>query len=384
MRDASIDRLIHKMISARIRKTSEGCSDANTMAAYLEASLSPQEMTVFEAHVSECTSCQEVLALSMKLQDDAGIQTAEAHSARKKVLFHFAIPIPVLGGVVAAVVLIAVLFRLGHDSGKNIQPPQSAELHAPARQAEIATRDIPPQPSVVSKDNLMLEKPKFEAQLPENEAKKPAPPIPQAEIESIPPAAPAVVEPAPAISAEIATQKLAETTGQKMADKADKGAFPRGEESIVRPSIYRASNRIAASDTLNMAPVSAASPRDAIIKLGDRLQRWDLSAQAGQIGESRLSPAQDEKKIASQDLARMRQTSRTSIESEESKKVGEKTFYLNSGYWIDRQCIEHQNDSMVEITSAAPEYKQILTQYPELSNLLPALIYWNSKIYLLR
>ncbi len=384
MRDASIDGLIQKMISARMRESSEGCPDANTMAAYLEASLSPQEMAAFETHASECTSCQEVLALSMKLQDDAGIQTEEAHSARKKVLFHFAIPIPVLGGVIAAVILVAVLLRIGHDSGKNIQPPQSAELHAPARQAEIATRDFPLPPPVASKDSLIPEKPKLEAQLSENKSKESALPVPQAETESIHPAAPAVIEPAPAISAEIAPQKLAETAGQKMADKADKGAFPRGEESIARPSIYRASNRIAASDTLNMAPVSAASPRDAIIKLGDWLQRLDLSAQAGQIGESRLSPAQDEKKIASQDLARVRQTSRAAIEREESKKVGEKTFYLNSGYWIDRQCIEHQDDSMVEITSAAPEYEKILTQYPELRNLRPALIYWNSEIYLLR
>jgi hypothetical protein len=393
VRDASIDSLIQKMISVRMRESSESCADANTMAAYLEASLSPQEMAAFEAHVSDCASCQEVLALSMKLQDrDAGGQTEEEQSARKKLLFRFAIPIPVLGGVVAAIVLIAVLFRMVSDSGKNIQPPQSAELHAPARQTEIATRNIPPPPPVADKDSLVVEKPKLDARLSENKAKALSSPISNAETESIPPAtraesippsAPAVVEPAPGISAEADMQKM----------EAKGGAFPRGEESIARPSIYAAQNRIAASNTLNMAPINATSPRDAMIRLGDLLQRRDLKAEAGEqraqivegIGQNHTNPAQGGKKIASQGLGGgVRQASRASIEREESRKIGEKAFYLSSVYWIDGQCIEHQDEPIVEITSAAPEYGQILTQYPELRNLRPALIYWNGKIYLLR
>jgi hypothetical protein len=89
VRDVSADRLIQKTISTRMRESPEGCADENTMAAYLEGNLSPQETAAFEDHVSECASCQEILALSMKLQaDEATSQTTAEQGTGKRTLFY--------------------------------------------------------------------------------------------------------------------------------------------------------------------------------------------------------------------------------------------------------------------------------------------------------
>jgi hypothetical protein len=66
------------------------------------------------------------------------------------------------------------------------------------------------------------------------------------------------------------------------------------------------------------------------------------------------------------------------------KKIGDKKFYFNSGWWIDRQARYKPDDSFIEIASADPEYENILAQYKQLPNLRPVLIYWKSEFYIMR
>ncbi len=423
MRDESVDSLIKKVISARMRESSEGCADENTMAAYLEKTLSPQDMTAFETHASGCTSCQEVLALAMKLQDqEAASQTADEQSARKKTLFRFSIPIPVIGGVALAVVLIAVLFRMNHESSMNPTESQTAALHMPEHQTEAAVRSTPVQAPEVKKDYLAPERPGVDA-APENKAKGFASSSPKPEIgtpaldretavrgkaadqkmvavdesskspaesqsaelrlPALPTEAAGHNAPihAPMVKKESVAQnkpgieaaQLAEDKAKEAASSGtrvetgsippaaaikNEAAMPGGatvqkmaaaggslgnKESIARPPVYAARDRVQSISAENVAPISAMLPQNAISKLG----------------------------------------SLASLDGTRSKKSGDKMFYFYSGYWIDRQCTEHQGDRIVEIASPAPEYEQILQQYPELRNLRHALIYWNGKICLL-
>jgi len=208
--DLAVDGWIQKMLSERLRGPSERCPDDSTAAAYLEAGLTRRERAAFEAHVSECRACQEVLALSLRLQDPAG----------KRILFRVSVPIPALAALIIAVVLSAVLFRILS------RPPAAQQAHPEGEQNKFET---------------------------------------------------------PASSA---------------------AALP-----IESPSLVRLAG---------------------------------------------------------------------------AKRIGDKKFYPVSGYWMDRQCGEHRGDPMVPITSAAPEYEQILARYPELRGLRPALICTRGKVYLLR
>jgi hypothetical protein len=301
------------------------------MAAYLEARLSPQEKAAFEEHVSECASCQEILALSMKLQgqEDAD-QTAGEQTAGKRILFRFSIPIPVLGGVFIAFVLIAVLFRILGDSSQNLSRPQSAELHMPAQGTETVARNAPAPVTLAEKGNSAPEKPRTETRIPEEKAKVTLSSGLKAEIESPSPAVPAV---------EAEAAKTSETATREMAAS---GASPEGLRSATMPSPAAAPGRL---EDRQAATALKAPTRDMIFGLRE--------------GRPELGAA-------------------------ESRQIRDKSFYFSLGYWIDRQCEEHRDDPIIEISPAVPEYGPILARYPELRDLLPAMVRWDGRNYLLR
>ena len=72
------------------------------------------------------------------------------------------------------------------------------------------------------------------------------------------------------------------------------------------------------------------------------------------------------------------------LNSAEPRGIGDKFFYNNSGFWIDKQCIEHLGAVIVEITTRAPEYESILKQYPDILKIAPAVIHWEGKNYVLQ
>src|ERR1700732_202977 len=58
------ERSFENALASHLRqRTSRGaCSDAETLAAYHERSLAPEQMASLKAHVSDCARCQEILA----------------------------------------------------------------------------------------------------------------------------------------------------------------------------------------------------------------------------------------------------------------------------------------------------------------------------------
>jgi hypothetical protein len=67
-----------------------------------------------------------------------------------------------------------------------------------------------------------------------------------------------------------------------------------------------------------------------------------------------------------------------------SRKIGDRVFYKHLGFSIDGQCVKHAEDPVVSVTVNDPEYKAISEKYPEITSILPAAIYWESKNYLLK
>ncbi len=345
MKDASMDSLMRKMVAARMRAPSQGCADENVMAAYLEGSLSPQETAAFEEHAAQCASCQETLALCIKLQvPEASVQSIEEQGDGKKVIFHFSIPIPVLGGVFAAFVLVAVLFWVVKDTQKGISPVQTAELQAPMKDAETANQ-IAPAP--VTRQSTVAESPRLESRdTPLEKKKEPEFAVqktePQPNAAAIP--TPAMAPAAPTVRAD-GPKVLEESSDEKIA----------GAAAAVEPAP-------AAAVAKQEKPPSAISSADAVHKVGT-LAFNDAPQKSAELRAQRARSKEGEA---------------------ESRQVGDKVFYRDSGRWIDRQCMAHPDDPIIEITSGDPEYKTLLARYPGLGKLLPALIYWEGKKYLLR
>jgi hypothetical protein len=345
-----MDDLIRKTVSTGMREPSSECADENVMAAYLEGNLSAQEKAAFEDHASRCSSCQEILALSMKLQNpEATERVSREKSAGKRTLFRFSIPIPVLGGV-AVIVLIVVLFRFFSDSQQKLSTPQVAELHSPAREAEVMKPNAPIPEPMENKSNLVQEPPAARMSVPEEKLKGAALSEVQTDRQTIPPAAPIVkTEEAKTVESRdlVGETKVAELPATEVAA----AAHSRSNEKLDAPSSLGA-----ASDQM------------------DKLQ--DLALNAVLPPPPSLKP-QKAKAAESAVL-------RTRSDATGSRQIGEKVFYRDSGIWTDRQCAEHPDDPVIEIKNEAPDYKSILEQYPGLRDLLPAKIYWNGKTYLLR
>ena len=58
------DRSFEKALALRLRANmpAPGCPDAETLAAYHERSLAPDELTSWKSHIASCANCQQILA----------------------------------------------------------------------------------------------------------------------------------------------------------------------------------------------------------------------------------------------------------------------------------------------------------------------------------
>ncbi len=442
MRDAPIDGLIQKMLPARPAGSSGNCADENLMAAYLEASLSPREAADFEAHVSKCDSCQEILALAMKLQSQSGEHRLQQPAGSKRMLFRFSIPVPVLGALVVAVVLSAVFLRFPNKPDQKHENPQIAEVRRSVletQQKELKrTETLPQEPSFVSAKSARMDsasrprKSSVDAArlqssgMPKNEDARLsadyrtdlAPITPQLS----PEAAPAVPAPASVATGDLVQAFQEANESRKVpGEKGTAAATAKGEVK---------------EGTLETAAKGTAGTVPGAVPVGDLAQRLLLApspapvigaaqpqqdapapatvavAQAQQVGKAKDAAVDEAASIRVQEavarphvyavqnrIAIAHYTSPSVAASVRlalkdldspaqkpaaSRKIGERLFYRKSGYWIEKDCLKHPDAAIVEITPEASEYAQILKDYPEIGPLVPALIYWNSRLYLLR
>lgn len=130
------------------------CSDAETLAAYHESSLAPEQMASLQAHVADCQRCQQILAhlqatdeIPVAAPDLAQQEKAAANSnvrvlhARKPTLWRWVAP----AGALAAALLVWVVVR--EDKTMRIQAPAGS---ADVKQAAAAKNLAAPSPAVAS------------------------------------------------------------------------------------------------------------------------------------------------------------------------------------------------------------------------------------------
>jgi hypothetical protein len=292
----------------------------------------------------------------VKLQNsDANEQVSAEGSAAKKTLFHFSIPIPVLGGGFAVIVLIVVLFRFLGDFRQEPGTTQVAELHQPAREAEVRETEVmkqkAPLPQIVeSRSNPASKPPAPGTDAPADRLKG----IPSrdfgSELKAIPPAAPVV--------------KTEEAEAAKPPALVDEV-----EVAVIHPTETAAVGRSRSNERLD-----TASSADTDSDQRERIQDLTLNA----------APSAQLSSKAQKDMKSELAMARSESDAAGKRQIGNKEFYRSSGIWIDQQCALHPDDPILEIKNETPEYKQILERYPELRDLLPAKIYWNNKTYLLR
>jgi hypothetical protein len=302
------------MLSTHRGETPEGCVNENLMAAYLEASLAPQETAEFESHVAHCGLCQQVLALAMRSHPgETAIRAASAVSSRKTI-FRFAIPVPVLGVLILAGLLILLFFKGRQNRTESLPGNQVAELSSIPQQAKTETQNSPIHTPRADTSRSVSKPPRLKAPLAEKRRvdesaallqARPAPPVPAYKAEAVAPR-----------------------------------ATPWNEKSA--------------------APMRAAMTLDTI----ERMQLMAMNS----------TPPNDMLSGKDQNMPANAVT----------KQIGDKVFYQKLGMWIDRQCDEHRDDPIIEITPNGPEHESILRRYPELRDLRPAVVYWGSKVYWVR
>jgi hypothetical protein len=362
VRDASVDDLIRKTLSANVRESLEPCANENLMAAYLEASLTPQEMTEFESHVSNCAACREVLALSMKMEPKSVAESPAAVAGSRKTLFRFSIPVPVLGALILAVILIPVIIRMINSPKERATPTQIAEVRFPAQTKVAAANKRIDEPkkapeltmSRFAREERELAKPVGinNSQAGYNAGKLPA-------------------------SADVVLNGF-----------VDKQALAGKEELVSKlDGLYR---QKALSVPASASPPIQAKEKTAgfgeIQKKDDYSDKRELPAvlPAPVEAMNALIPNQSNSSFFRADSSAMAMRTRAEKEGAEFKKIGDKEFYLSSGIWIDRQCARRLDATPIELQQTAAEYESILKQYPEIRKLLPAVICQGDKIYKLR
>src|SRR4029077_16783425 len=130
------------------------CPDAETLAAYHERSLAPEQMATLKTHVTDCQRCQQVLAhlqatdeIPVAAETMAPQATAAANSsvhmspARRPTLWRWVAP----AGALAAALLVWVAVR---ENNSVRIPPQATRVVA--KQAETASNRPSISPSLTS------------------------------------------------------------------------------------------------------------------------------------------------------------------------------------------------------------------------------------------
>ncbi len=354
-----VDMAIRQALSRATHGKGDACPDQNLLAAYLEHRLGVTENQALEVHLSECTSCQGLLAMAMDIGEEAAPETALQDSSPKRVLFRLSIPVSSLILIVIAVAAGVLFLRTSKQPSEVAQPIQTAEIHEPVP----AT---PPAPAVVPKELPRPARPqkrlpppdRYGAAVNEAEVKEARSGPPPQESPALPASQTAdrtVPVEIAGLRAKSEVQAHAAATGyaQIRDGKVSPDYFAQAKEvpgGVVGGAVGGILGGAVAPRTSAIHKTAALetvlpTPRDAILAAG---------AKAEETTASRW------------------------------KKVGDRGFRFASGYWVDEQCVKDTGKTIVEVGEGAPDFEEILKSYPELLTLRPVIILWKDKILVLK
>ena len=172
-RERSFENALASHLRARSAATgpSGACSDAETLAAYHERSLAPQQMASVKTHVTDCERCQQILAhldatdeIAVTAANTARQATAASSSSvrvlhgRRPTLWRWVAP----AGGLAAALLVWVAFREGNSLRIPVRATQvvvkqaeaAKNLPAPSRPLTPPSLDATPKEERASRGTL--------------------------------------------------------------------------------------------------------------------------------------------------------------------------------------------------------------------------------------
>jgi hypothetical protein len=391
-RDAPIDSALRKALAGRVTKGSGDCPDENIVTMYLESRLDPAQRAHYERHASSCPQCRQVLALAMKLaavdenQPSAAVSAGQTHLSLR-----FWFPASAVALVVLAIGVLVFQQMRG--------PRQDAEI---AEYRTSASREAQPavDPAARREDSSPAV----------SELRQDASPTPQISAAGSKKAVPASKRLTGAgAQAEKPRDQLA---SQRLPSQRFLSAAPPAENhkealaglagsSVPRPddvTLDAAGRGITSRTEIQAKRIE--SPQRVLVAFSQQF----LSDQA-YVSSLRLRDQTPPKSASALKTAPASQKDGTQagervaakIEEPEAeskwkvnarKQLGDRVFYLVSGYWIDAECGKHPRDEVVEISEGDTGFEQMREAFPGITELrsskAPVLIHWNGKNYLIQ
>jgi len=384
--DPIIDSAIRKALGSRLSLSSPNCPDDNAIAAYLEQKLSLAERARLEDHASTCMQCQEVLALSMKVDDTRGSDFVAARPART-VLFRFSFTLSSLALVVVAVA--AGILILQTRSSRKPAVSQVAEFREkkslpaatgkdPAdsvaqnsRQVSVESTDLKAAvaPVVRDEESRLREKARRdnaarETDMPAARARKSQETLKEraAELEGVSPA-----------RKDDARKQVAGVAGQVVRTQTAAGGDKDGllqVQSNEKPQVPASApaSAVVAEMSAKTAQMTPQSALDAFSQFADQTSAYELQRAKGAAN----------RKLESAPKVLISQT---------VKKAGSKTFYLLAGYWIDGECRGRSAAQIEEVSEGEARYLELSREFPGIlelrSSRLPVLLHRGDKNYVI-
>jgi hypothetical protein len=431
MKRQDADKAILRILDVQSGQSVPACPNANELAAYLEASLTPGEMARFEVHAAECSACREALALSMQMTHETeGPAISPAPEARKPSYRTSPLRLAFVGSlvVIAGVLLfqatrqIQTPLETGQVADKQARSDISGGTGAVMRSSDVKTDKealssapgVAAYPDSTSQARGMEER-KSSAPPTANPAISAAAPAQMAYESGNMPRAQALdrieesrlrslvdqaseTEKARRSQGDAQSSKM-EMTARPAETKAQPGQVAGTSNQMASPAnVVAPSSNIASIQNTQMAQVSnianqmtqrdvqidrkaavdpgrAAQGRAAIVQAG----AGERGGVGGQKGAFAMLPVivPMEVKVLSNEVA-----------AGFARKLGNRVFYQVTRYWFDAECGRHTKAPVREISWRSGDFSEILRKEPELVQLrnsgIPILIHWNGINYLVR
>jgi len=398
----NVDKAIGRALGHHARAAGGACPDENLIAAYLESRLPAAETAQVEEHASTCASCQEVMALAMKLdQPEIGV-AAEALS-HKRVLFRLSIPLAALPLVLLALGGAYLIYRVVQPS----RPPETASVQVAPKGAETSVATEAAKPALQEQKPIALDEKGLAQDKDAGRRKIPG--------RSVPPATkqPVVVSaPEPTPSTVSATQ-VAEQNVAKDAELLKLAAAPQpvAHEVSVQPVAARQAEVIKSGEITPPATPERTRTRDTLLvaagakseiqtqtqtEAGKPKTEKDVRMPAlgfaagvpgGAVGGIVRDALADRTEAARHAIRNLSEEDRSKLDMASARKVGDRVFLLRNGYWIDLACAGRPASPVLQINRASDEFKKISKTLAGLSELLPSdapiLLCWEGKSYLI-
>jgi len=380
-------------LGSRLSSSSANCPDDNTLAAYLEQKLSLAERARLEDHASTCVQCQEVLALSMKLDETQGSDVMRARPART-VLFRFSFTLSSLALVVVAVAATVLLLQM-RSSQKSAAIPEIVELRPEQRSLPAAPGKSPTATASRNGREAPAESPdvkrKFASAARDEESRV----VEKARLDKT-----AQEKDMPVVPAK----KSQETAKERAAEREEAGSLAQKDDAQKQARAVPGQGAVriqtaagGEKDGLLQVQSNEAKPRAPASALGNAAVA-EMPAKTVQITPQSALDAfsrQFTDQTSADDLRQAKGAANQKLESapkasmsQSAKKVANKTFYLVGGYWIDGDCAGRSAAPVEEVPEGEARYDELSKEFPGIEELrffrLPVLLHRGDKNYVIR